>query len=71
MPVSELVQGADVRMPEPTVDVAEVETPNLDLMFPEPEGTFLDLPLPKARNRKARPSPAELIESDQAVPDST
>lgn len=53
VPVSELLEQEDVR------------TPQISDMFPEPPETFLDLPLPKARNRKARPTPEELIRSDE------
>ena len=36
-------------------------------MFPKPPKTFLDLPLPEARERNARPTLEELIKSDRAA----
>jgi hypothetical protein len=46
-------------------DAPDLRTPELSDMFPEPPESFLDLPLPKARDRRARPSLKELVESDQ------
>ena len=40
-------------------------TPDLMQLFSTPKA---DLPLPEARKKEARPSPDELVESDQAVP---
>lgn len=56
-----LVKVADLLGPG---DQPDLKAPELKDMFPEPPKTFLDLPLPEARERKARPSPEELIESD-------
>lgn len=57
-----LVKIADLLGPE---DQPDLHTPELSDMFPQPQMSFLDLPLPEARNKKARPSPDELMESDR------
>jgi SAM-dependent methyltransferase len=57
-----LVKVADLLGPE---DQPDLTTPELSAMFPERPQTFLDLPLPDARDRKARPTPDELIESEK------
>jgi hypothetical protein len=56
-----LVKIANLLGPE---DQPDLRTPELSEMFPEPPPSFLDLPLPQARDKKARPSPEELIQSD-------
>jgi hypothetical protein len=47
-------------------DQPDLRTPELSKMFPEPPKTFLDMPLPEARDKTARPSPDELVASDQS-----
>lgn len=42
----------------------QLRTPDLSDIFPERRMSFLDLPLPKARSRRQRPKPEELIASD-------
>ena len=59
-----LVKIADLLGPG---DQPDLRTPELSKMFPEPPKTFLDMPLPEARDRKARPTPDELVASDQAA----
>jgi DNA modification methylase len=54
------------------VDVARLvgeprKPPQLEDLFPARPTSFLDLPLPEARSRKARPSAADLIDSDRAT----
>jgi DNA modification methylase len=57
-----LIKVADLLGPE---DQPDVQSPELSDIFPAEQISFLDLPLPEARNKKARPTPGELIESDR------
>jgi DNA modification methylase len=57
-----LIKIADLLGPE---DQPDLRAPELSDMFPKPTMSFLDLPLPEARDKKALPSPLELIESDR------
>ena len=56
-----LVKVADLLGPD---DRPKLKTPELSEMFPQHQMSFLDLPLPEARDKKSRPSPEELIDSD-------
>jgi DNA modification methylase len=59
-----LIKAADLLGPE---DQPDLRIPELSEIFPKAAQTsFLDLPLPGARAKDARPSPFELIESDRA-----
>jgi DNA modification methylase len=59
-----LVKVADLLGPH---DEPDLRTPELSDMFPTPAKRFLDLPLPRARDKGARPTPEELIRSDRTV----
>lgn len=59
-----LIKVADILGP---ADQPDLRTPELGAMFPKPPKTFLDLPLPEARERNARPTLEELIKSDRAA----
>jgi hypothetical protein len=42
-------------------------TPQLAQLFPELPKSFMDLPLPAARSKQARPTVEELVESDTSL----
>jgi len=58
-----MIKIADLLGPR---DEPDRRTPELSEMFPKSAPmSFLDLPMPEARDKRARPSPFELIESDR------
>lgn len=54
-------KGFDITL----VEVSKLLEDGADIVMPEPELLAQELPLPPARDKDSRPSPEELIESDQ------
>lgn len=58
-------KGFDIRL----VEVSKLLEDGTDVVMPEPELLSEGLPLPPARDKNSRPSPEELIDSDQTEND--